>query len=449
MDKKPFYATFIEKPQKIKKSIPKKQKKELHKKIENEEKSFLNTHKSNDNIKKTIYEHSKIKIESSLFNKLTKQEYELIDSFFQFVDPVLNLNQRQKTATFKNIKKLFHMLTDERCDRAYNYLNNPINLSSYIYYYLWWNLYRLVTLFNSLNFNLKDDSYVGDFGSGPLTSILALWISKPELRKKRITFYCVDISAKVMVLGEEIFHSLCKFTSKEEVTWKIKKVQGSFPIQMQNKLSLFISCNMFNEVLWNKQDTLKEKIKNYAKTIDSYLENDGSFLIVEPGFPIGGAIISSFRHFFLEKGYAVDSPCPHAENCPLHEKHSSKTPIAKNKWCHFAFSTLKAPSKLLQFSDSVGLNKKVASLSYIYCNKNGKKTKDDLIFFSCIITSNIIRLSNGKIGRYACSSKGFLLLEGDDCIIKSLHFGLRIKMPSSIFNNSFRDAKTGAVVITL
>ena len=101
MDKKPFYATFIEKPQKIKKSVPKKQKKELHKKIENEEKSFPNTHKSNDNIKKTIYEHSKIKIESSLFNKLTKQEYELIDSFFQFVDPVLHLNQRQKTATFK------------------------------------------------------------------------------------------------------------------------------------------------------------------------------------------------------------------------------------------------------------------------------------------------------------------------------------------------------------
>ncbi|MGP1438195.1 MAG: small ribosomal subunit Rsm22 family protein [Treponema sp.] len=439
MDKKPFYATFIEKPQRIKKTSSRKEEKPLPEKP-----------KKAKTLKRTP--NKKIEIQKkTLFNKLTKDEYNIINSFLQFVDPVLMLNKKQKAQTYKNIKSLFHQLTDERSNRSYDYLNNPVNLSSYIYYYLWWNLYRLVILFSSLQFELKDNSFVADFGTGPLTSILALWIAKPELREKEITFYCIDISAKVMNLGEEIFYSLAKFTSKEKVKWKIKKVQGSFGIPLQNKLSLFISCNMFNELLWNEQHHLKNEIRNYAKTINSYLEEDGSCLIVEPGFPIGGAIISSFRQCFLEKGYNVESPCPHTAYCPLHEKSiGGNNPIAKNKWCHFAFSTSKAPSNLLHLSDSVGLNKKIASLSYIYCSKMKQKEKEDSLFFSCIITSNIIKLSNNKIGRYACSSKGFLLLEGDeDSIVKELHFGSLIKLSNSFFNISFRDPKSKAVIIRL
>ena len=447
MDKEPFYAKFIVKPQRIKNFSSKNDRDSLLEKHKKEEK-ILHKRK-NENLKNT---HTKrLKIEKrGLFDKLTKDEHDIINSFMQFVDPVLNLNKKQKIETYKNIRKLFHYLTDERTERKCDYLNNPLNLSSYIYYYLWWNLYRLVLLFNSFHFDLKSGSLVGDFGSGPLTSILALWISKKELRNKEITFYCVDISSKVMKTGQDIFNSLCRFTSKENTTWKIKRVQGSFPIPLQHKLSLFISCNMFNELLWNKQNNLSSEIKSYAKIIDSYLEDNGSFIVVEPGLPIGGAIVSSFRKYFLEKNYSIASPCPHASYCPLHERSIDNVPVAKNKWCHFAFSALHAPTNLLRFSDSVDLNKKVASLSYIYCLKNGEKKKDDALSFSAIITSNIIKLKSKKIGRYACSENGFLLLEGEEnSILKDLIFGSRIKIPISIFNNSFRDTKTKAVIIRL
>ena len=98
----------------------------------------------------------------------------------------------------------------------------------------------------------------------------------------------------------------------------------------------------------------------HQKIIDSYLEEDASFIVIEPGLPIGGAIISSFRKSFLEKGYKIASPCPHAGHCPLHDKSIDNTPFAKNKWCHFAFSTVRAPSNLIHLSDSVKLNKKIA-----------------------------------------------------------------------------------------
>ena len=449
MDKKPFYAKFIEKPQRAKSSASKKEEKALLNKPKQEEKTAPKTQKKNENTKKLISKRHEIKIEKRvLFGNLTKEEYKLINSFLQFVEPVLKLNKKQKFQTYKNIRKLFHQLTDERPDRSYDYLNNPRDLSSYIYYYLWWNLYRLVTLFNSLQFNLKDGSVVGDFGSGPLTSVLALWISKPELRDKEITFYCIDISSRVMKLGEDIFYSLVEFTSRENTKWKIKRIQGSFPLIFQHKLSLFISCNMFNELLWDKQGSLAFEIKNYARIIDSYLEDKATFIVVEPGVPIGGAIISCFRKSFLEKGYTIASPCPHAKTCPLHEKSINNAPFAKNKWCHFAFSTVRAPSNLIHLSDSVKLNKKIASFSYIYCLKNTRREKEDSAFFFAIITSNIIKLKSQKIGRYACSENGFLLLEGDETsILKSLHFGSYVKIPFAIFDNSFRDAKTKSVII--
>ena len=456
MDKKPFYADFIEKTQRRKNFTSKKIEKTSLEKRKKEEKrnhkdANITIERKIQNSRKTLCKNIEIKIEKKLlFKRLTKEEYDLINSFLQFVDPVLNLSKKQKDETYRNIRKLFHHLTDERTDRSYDYLNNPRDLSSYIYYYLWWNLYRLVSLFNSIKFNLKDGSIVGDFGSGPLTSVLALWISKPELRNKEITFYCVDISSKVMKLGEDIFHSLCKFTSEENTKWKIKKLQASFPISLKTKLSLFISCNMFNEILWNKQNNLREKIRNYANTIDSYLEDDGSFIVVEPGLPIGGAIISLFRKSFLEKRYSVESPCPHIEHCPLHEKSVDNIPSAKNKWCHFSFSTFQAPSNLIQLSDRVGLNKKIVSLSYIYCIKNGKKEKNNNSSFSAIITSNIIKLEHNKIGRYACSGNGFLLLEGEEeSIVRDLHFGSYISIPFHIFDKSFRDAKTGAIIIRI
>lgn len=452
MEKKPFYAYFLEKSQKRKNATSKlKQDKRAEKHREEKElPKNQGVEKKNKRVEKPSLKKSEIKIEKkSLFGKLTKEEYELINSFLQFVNPVLNLNKKQKIETYKNIKKLFHQLTDERPNKKIDYLSNPKDISSYIYYYLWWNLYRFVSLFNSLKLNLKDGSVVGDFGSGPLTSVLALWISKPELRETEITFYCFDISSRIMKIGEDIFYSLCNFTSKKNIKWKIKRVQASFPIHtVQQKFSLFICSNMFNEILWKKQNSLGEEIRNYTKIIDSYLENDASFIVIEPGLPIGGAIISSFRKSFLEKGYKIASPCPHAGHCPLHDKSIDNTPFAKNKWCHFAFSAVGAPTNLIKLSEDVALNKKMVSLSYLYCHKNGIKEKEDASFFSAIITSNIIKLKHEKIGRYACSSNGFLLLEGEEgSIIKSLHFGSVIKIPRSLFNATFKDAKTGAVII--
>ena len=99
---------------------------------------------------------------------------------------------------------------------------------------MWWNLIRLTKLFSNINFdsvNLSDGDFCLDIGSGPLTVVTALWLTRPELRSKKITWYCLDISKEVLSLGENIFLSVAAKTlsdSEEELPWKIIRVKGSF-----------------------------------------------------------------------------------------------------------------------------------------------------------------------------------------------------------------------------
>ena len=415
----------------------------------------------------------KMKEDSSIFKSLTKEEYQVLNSFLMIVDPVLKLNAKQKVNTIKTIRKLFYSLTSERSKKKVDYLNEPANMSAYIYYYLWWNLYRLVTLLNALPIDLEDGKKIGDFGCGPLTFLIALWISKPHLRDKELTFYCVDISSKAIKIGEELFYSLIDFVSsqlskdedkkdvfltkngKSKIAWKIKKITGEFGLPLNEKIDLFVSCNMFNELCWNEKES---DIAKRGAIINSYLKEDAKVLVVEPGLPIGGKIVSSFRSNFLKRGFSLLSPCPHNCVCPIHEKNEKGICMANKKWCHFVFSTARAPSNLLDLSEKVHLAKKTVALSYIYCTKERYKTeelksgmnKEGKI--TCIITSDIILLPNDRIGRYACSSLGFFLIwekKKENSILRNKKSGSYVRIDSSKIERNRRDKKSGAICVEI
>lgn len=397
-----------------------------------------------------------------MFAPLTKNEYDILNSFLYIIDDVLKLSNKQKASLSKDIRGLFHTLTDDRANKNIDYLNTPTQLSAYIYYYLYWNLYRLVRAFGSLSFSLKDGCVIGDFGAGPLTFIMALWISKPHLRECELSFYCVDISYKVMSIGERLFYALCELTDKNledrkvYKKWKIIRVCDKFGCKIKDKLDLFVSSNMFNEICWDRLRNMEEDCNKYTNIIDSYLKKDGTSLIIEPGLPIGGAIISSFRTCFIKRGCKILSPCPHNKDCAIHNRQT----FSKNskKWCHFSCSTFDAPKNLLALSKESHLGKKTFSLSYIYTQKNSIKeeeSEDKHIFITAIITSNIIKLQDKKIGFYACSKVGFLLLqmEEKDFFIKKkknkFKSGSYVKIKVESIKKSDKDKKTGAIIVSI
>lgn len=416
----------------------------------------------------------------SIFAPLTNEEYELINSFQDRVDEALRLGAKQKKETFKAIRELFEELTSERESKHTDYLSNPSKLSAYIYYYLWWNLLRFVRLFNGLSLNIREGDVIGDFGCGPFSFVLALWIAKPELRDKQLTFYCVDISDKAMKAGEEIFNAFISSTTMQDETrctdgektdmsstvnresnWRIKRVVAPFGIPLKEKLDFFFSANMFNEICWKNIKNLKIYGEKQASIVDSYLKDSASVLIIEPGLPTGGKIVSVFRKFFVNRrGYSVIAPCPHINLCPLHERESmeeslpmSKLPRshARGKWCHFSFSTLTAPKRLAELSAKVHLAKKTASLSFLYCCKGESRQveKSSKSEIEVIVTSDIIKLHDESFGVYACSVLGFLLLTAKNFArLKLLKSGTYLKIDTKKIG-TLHDRKSGAIIVEL
>ena len=381
--------------------------------------------------------------------KIPEDAKKIIEEFDKVVESTHPLNSKQKLLLPKQIRSLSHFLTDERGERRLGYMNQTVLLSAYVHYYTWWNLVRLVRLFSNIDkkfFDVKDSSVFLDLGSGPLTVPLALFLSRPELRKKHITFYCLDISQQALAFGENIFLSVAARLKCEP--WKIVRVKGELGSSLKEKADFVTSANLFNELCDDFKNPPDFLAKKYTEQILSYLklENENArYIIVEPGDPRSARLVSLMRDSFMRRGFFPVSPCTHFCQCPMDGKKGGK-------WCNYAFKTDDAPSELKKLSEKSELPKERAVLSFVAF----QKSKDGQIdgcncflderpeFISMRITSELIKLPGGRSGYYACSEKGLLLI----VTTQQLLSGQKIRVLNSQKKLPI-DSKSGAYILEL
>jgi len=373
-----------------------------------------------------------------------KDAVQILNNFDELIQGVRPLNSKQLQQLPDHIRNLSHQLTDQRADRRLGYMNDSIQLSSYVRYYTWWNLVRLTRLFANLPAELfpKENCVCLDCGSGPLTVVNALWLARPELRKLELTWYIVDVSANSMALGEDLFLSMA--AKMGETPWKIIRVKGSFGVSLRQKASFVTCANMLNE-LDQKSDMPPEfQTKKYYDTFKHYSTPDASFILIEPGVPKAARTLSLLRDRFIKDGFTVKAPCPHAENCPMNGFKSYTG--SKNKWCNFAFSTEDAPAKLLKLSERAKLPKERATLSFITAVKENEKLKMKNEELLCRVASDKFRMPFGRSGFYACTKLGLVLLNvsEDSTLTSGDLISVKIKTPDLPI-----DEKSGAKVIKL
>lgn len=396
------------------------------------------------------------------------------------------LSEKHFAELKKNVHYLFKQLTSKRNERYENYLNQDKFLYAYAYYYLPWNAYKLIKLFLHLNVSellaekdkqkemrLSEEKSVSDkkgglekkseltfldFGAGPLTIMIALWIAEPKLRARKITWYCSDLSGKALELGEKIFSYLASQNKRNAKNWTIKKLSSSFGEKLNFKADVYFSANMFNEFLnVNNENFLTETYKA-TEHIKNYLNDESFALIIEPGNPQGGKILSTIRMEFLDKKFFVLSPCTHCENCPminakttLRQSPKNTFTFAKDKWCHFTFRNSQNIKSLDDISKNVNLEKEAVSLSYLLVSRNQRASiKLEKDFLRVRIVSDIIKLAQNYLGRYACSNLGFLLLKSTNHnSIKGMHSGTIFRISKKAFRGFELDRKSAARLIEI
>ena len=401
-----------------------------------------------------------------VFGKLSPETQKLLESFPDIVQAVMPLDSKKILALPTQIRELSHGLTDERSDRRIGYMNDPAIIGSYVRYYMWWNLVRLSHVFSSLALELADGDSAVDLGSGPLTVPIALWMARPDLRKKKISWYCVDISQNALSVGEELFLSLAAKTGDEP--WQITRIKGECGVSLKRRVRFVACANMFNELFWDSPLPLEALAKQYANELSSYADTDAYMLVVEPGIPRSGRFVSLLRDSFMRLDFHPLAPCPHEGVCPF-------PGLRNGKWCHFVLDASGAPAKLRKLSDDAGLSKDRAALSFTFMRRTARKneevaddtaaapeSRDSLSMVGGMaklfpplrvrVTSDPIKLPDFYLGRYGCSELGMVMLVGTyaasdylrDCVSGSL-----VEVPMPDLKKAEIDGKTGAIVIRL
>ena len=404
---------------------------------------------------------------SSLFDttSLTRETSTILNSFDEIVQGVRPLNSRQLQQLPEHIRALSHQLTDDRASRRLGYMNDNIQLSSYVRYYTWWNLVRLTRLFANVPASVfpTTDTICLDLGSGPLTVVTALWLARPELRKLHLTWYCLDVSANSMALGEDIYLSIAakaKAADESIEPWKIVRVKGPFGTPIKQKAGFLTCANMFNELDQASDMPPEFQTKKYFEQLQRYTEKDAGVLLVEPGVPKAARTLSLLRTRFIKDGRTIATPCPHAEECPMSGFKAYTG--SKNKWCNFAFSTEDAPARLQKLSTLAKLPKERATLSFLAIDatvvtERSRSTTESQTQ-SLRITSDKLRLPNYMCGYYACTRFGLALVklpdENNTKLPKPpfrpqsgdlIQVQVKTKTPDSLP----KDEKSGAIIIEL
>lgn len=403
-----------------------------------------------------------------------EESRKIIEKFDEIVADVRGMSGKQKVALYGLVKNLSHQLTDDRGSRRLGYMNEAGYISAYISYFMWWNLVRQTRLFANLpktafeSLASSENPVAIDVGSGTLTLVIALWLARPELRNKKIKWYCMDLSQTALSAGEELYLAIAakmlRGSDEPDEPWKIVRVKGAFGTAIKEKADFITCANVFNEIVQRNEMPTDFLAKKYTGELLSYLKDErSSVLLVEPGDPHSARFITLMRDALIRQNFSPVAPCPHAKECPMAGRTSGKTTNAygKNaKWCNFAFDTESAPFSLKKLSEKAGLQKERASLSFIAAKKEdctaakqavskerqGDSDKENEKLF-IRVASDFIRLPEfHKSGYYACSSKGLLLAVDESHVQPKNGELLQIKCPESLTE---RDKKSGALIVKI
>jgi ribosomal protein RSM22 (predicted rRNA methylase) len=295
---------------------------------------------------------------------------------------------------------------------------------------------------------------ITDFGSGPLTLPIALWMSMPSLRDKNIEFRCYDINRHILKTGEELFARISGGNAgRSRVNWKIKTIASSLmEARCEKKSALVTAVNVYNELYWKlnaaDMDSLVSFADGEAARLSSFCADDGAVLIVEPGIPRSGTFIAYIRERFIERGFSLCAPCTHHADCPM---ETSKIQRRSAKWCHFTFSTHEAPESLLNLSRTAFLPKERGVLSFLLAHKGRKENEQknpgsNHANLPVRIISDPFPLPDSRHARYGCSEKGLVLLTGNREKIAARRSGSLVSV--RITGTKPHDKKSGAIVVS-
>lgn len=350
-----------------------------------------------------------------LFTPLSAETAEALAAYPALLRRVLPHRANAERELPRHIRDLSLSLTAEREGGPRpGYLSDPRTLSAYAWYFLPWNLLRLCRLLPGLDLDIPEGGLVRDLGAGPLTLLQALWLSRPELRRKRLRFVCADRSRRALDLGLRLFAGLAGFDpTGPDAPWRVRCLRGEYWQGLGEGTALTSMVNVANELADSGREPLAERMERLAGQLADTLAPGGRLLLVEPGTRLGWRCLAAVRTALLEMGLSLAAPCPHDRPCPLEGGRV-------RAWCHFTTPPRGAPAWLAALSDRAGLAKERLSLSFLLAGAGeapeaGMPPQAAVPLRAARVVSGAFAVRDVPGSAvYACSAGGLLVLVSPD-----------------------------------
>ncbi|MFT5233973.1 MAG: hypothetical protein ACI9UK_002455 [Candidatus Krumholzibacteriia bacterium] len=328
---------------------------------------------------------------------------------------VMPLRSKHRSAIAGQVRALSEYMTMDRDSLPPDYMNQPPLLSAYLHYFLPWNLYRQGRLLAGLNLRIKPGSLIVDLGAGPLTFLLALWLSRPGMHEQELRYLGVDRSDSGLKMGRQLFRELAGAGP-----WQVKTESRPAGAGRRVVADVLVMANFLNEadggteVRSKSRDADDEEATFHEQLLarwEGQVAEDAAILLIEPGMRASARNLFKIREAALARGWKVEAPCPHADTCPL--------PGMRGKaWCHFNFVPESVPLWLEQLSRRAKLPKDRASLSFLLLTRgdnppvkvsglSGQPKGESFVR----VVSESFDLPDWQRGRYGCSERGLVLLQ--------------------------------------
>ncbi len=402
-----------------------------------------------------------------LFPSLSQQlRRDMEGMLVRALDRACPLKQAHRRDLPMNIVQLSRLLTVERAEMRHPYWASPALAGAYVHYFLPWNIYRLARLFAGLRPQTPGDGphLLLDLGSGPLTVPIALWLSCPEWRTKKIVLAAVDRAGHPMQTGRAILEHLAAEAGVDP--WEMHLVQAPLD-QGPRRAAGFVrrgvtpwlvtAANVLNELpparrqrmTADAEEDNEEQSRDDSRLNELLISVNGLLrrgpegaraLFVEPGTRLGGLTLMGLRSLAREEEMRILGPCTHAGLCPLHRGNDdgldelfddeaddaadilgvrpgravkgAVSRLAGRSWCHFTFTGDGAPGWLRALAGPTGLAKETLSLAWLALGARMEAASAPHPHDSRLrVISQPFPVPGRGQCRYACSAAGLVLLE--------------------------------------
>lgn len=293
-----------------------------------------------------------------------------------------NINLLFENISLKNLKSASKKLSEKYQRQQHKYFSSEDQRYAYI-------ACRMPATFKAIEYVLNEIKTLApsikinsalDLGSGPLTSLWALFSTFKSLNKVHL----VERDEKLLSLGKKL--------SSQESFFKKAEIERNNILKIKNyDFDIVILSYVANEL---KNPIIEKIINRWAFSKSKVI------VFVEPGTMYGFKKIKFIRQKLIDAGFNIIAPCPNALKCPM----------PKNDWCHFYVRVKR--SKKHKYLKGGTLGYEDEKFSYVIATKEKvsypkarilrfvKKSNQELIFTLCqdgkMIKEKVLRKDKTK-----------------------------------------------------